>query len=117
MQVVKSKIGNAEVLIQSVDEDIDILGETVSADVDRSVSQSKAVGASRHVSIADAFDQAKGVIFSVAEQCGQEYNSLPVKPSEFSLEFSLKFAGKGNAWVFSFEGESVLKVSMAWKDQ
>ena len=114
MQVIKTKVSGAEILIQTVD--VDIVNREASSGECSSLANTEPTSITND--IADAFDKAKSAIFGIAEQCGEQLNSkfkqLNNKPSEFALEFSLSLAEKGSIWIVSGEISAALKVSMKW---
>jgi hypothetical protein len=109
MRTVRTTIGNTEVLIEAIDENVEVLGPPAGG------------RATRPTSITDdlqkAYGKAKAIIAEIAEDISKEIHevSSASRPAELALEFDLGFSAQAGAWVITGKGECALKVTMTWK--
>lgn len=116
MDVVKTKIGDIEVLIESCGEktSTDESGHSVGG-----LRNTMKTG-SRHTTekLADtAFEEVKKIISNMAKIHEKGLEDNPDKPDEFTLEFSLSFSAASNLWILGCESNAVMKVGMTWKSK
>lgn len=114
MDVIKTKIGDVVVLIESCDHKIPVdeseystgaLQNTMKTGVKQTVEK-----------ISDTtFEEVKKLISNMARVCEKELEEHPNKPDEFILEFSLSFSAKNSLWILGCESNAVMKVGMKWK--
>ena len=114
MDMIKTKIGDVVVLIESCDKrerndedesSMGILQNTMKTSVKETAEK-----------ITDtAFEEIKKILVNVANSCEKELEECINKPDEFTLDFSLSFSGKNNLWIFGCESNAVMKVGMKWK--
>ncbi len=109
MKVVKDKIGNADILIQTLETELDI----VNAEPDGP----QLVDTGLEEDIKDAYGAAKTVIKEIAADIGADLNTLPAeaRPKDVEMEFHLGFSAGANIWVLSGQGEYAFKVKMTWQ--
>ena len=111
MKVVRTAIGNTEVLIRVLDEThLEEIGNDMS--FDGSLRNTSKTGITEELK--NAFETAKDVIFEIVDACECELKKRDKKPSELSLDFSMSLSAKGNIWVVGCEGTTALKVSLKW---
>lgn len=114
MDVIKTKIGDVVVLIESCDNKLTVhdserLGSGLQNTMKTGVKQTTE-------KIADAaFEELKKIISNMARSCEEELEEHINKPDEFTLEFSLSFSAKNSLWILGCESNAVMKVGMKWK--
>ncbi len=109
MQVIREKIGETHVLIETMDAEMEVIGAPPTRRNTKEVSISSEVE--------DAYRKAKSVIRSIAEDIGDDMGRVAeaARPSSVELEFSMGFSSKVNSWVLTGQGEFVLKVKLKWE--
>lgn len=109
MKAVKETIGNVTILIQMVDEDLEIVGESQSGYATRPTGIAD--------EIKDAYAKAKLVIRNIAEDIGAELKSLHAnaRPKEVEMEFNMGLSAQAGVWILSGTGDYALKVKMTWE--
>ncbi len=114
MDMIKTKIGDVVVLIESCDQKAPV-GE--SEYITGGLQNTMKTGVKQKTEkIAEtAFDEVKKVISNMANVCEKELAEHLNKPDEFTLEFSLSFSAKNNLWILGCESNAVMKVGMKWK--
>jgi hypothetical protein len=109
MKVLKEKIGNAEVYIQTLDDDLIIVGTT---GTERATEKT-----SLEDDFRSAYQKVKSVVRDIAGDFGTEMKNIggAVCPSEVEMEFSLGLSAEGKiVWLVSGKGEFGLKVNITW---
>lgn len=107
MQVLKDRVGETDVYIQIVDEDV----------VDITQNQE---GFEKHgieEQFRGAFASARTVIRSMANDIASEFKQIPkaARPKQIDVEFSLALSTAGTVWILTSKGECTLKVKMSWE--
>jgi|SRR5580704_11642607 hypothetical protein len=109
MQAVRTSIGGTEVLIESMDNEVEVLGGPPGE------------RATQTTSLADdlrrSYAQAKAVIREIAADVGDEVHKVTAaaRPAEVQLEFDLGFSAQLGAWIIAGKGDCALRVTMTWK--
>ena len=109
MQTVRTSIGDAEVLIETLDNEVEVLGAPGGARATQTTGITD--------DLRKAYGQAKSVIREIAQDVGQEVHQLTAvtRPNELQLEFDLGFSAQVGAWIITSGGNCALKVTMTWK--
>lgn len=109
METVRTSIGDTEVLIAAIDENVEILGAPPGGRATRTTGITDDL---RH-----AYEKAKTVIAEIASDIGKQMHDVAAtsRPAELELEFDLGFSAQAGAWVITGKGECALKVTMTWK--
>ena len=109
MKVIEEKIGNATILVQALDEELEIIGK-------------KQEGRSTHVTgvndkLQEAYKEIKVAIRSIAQDIGQELSEIKETtcPKQVEMEFNMGISLKaGPIWLLSGSGNYGLKIKMIW---
>ena len=106
MGVIKTKIGSAEVFIETVDTKVQgaFPGMMDTADRDR-------VGDKIH----DAFESAKDVIHGVVQEFSEIITWGVDSPNEVKVAFSMSLTTEGNLWLIKSGSNMTLNVELTWK--
>jgi len=110
MKAIKETIGNTTILIQAIEEDLDIIGETASG------RATELTGVEDQLK--EAYSKTKLVINAIAEDIGAHLKKIrsSVRPDEVEMEFSIGISAQaGPIWILSGKGETGLKVTMTWE--
>lgn len=106
MGVVRTKIGNAEVLIETVETKTQEAFPGMTDTADRNTVSDK---------IYDAFESAKDVIQGIV----QEFSGIIAQgvnpPDETKISFSMSLTAEGNLWLIKSGSNMTLNVEMTWK--
>lgn len=106
MGVVRTNIGNVEVLIETVETEKQEAFPGMTDTADRNTVSDK---------IYDAFESAKDVIQGIVGEFS-EINALGVNsPDETKISFSMSLAAEGNLWLIKSGSNMTLNVEMTWK--
>ena len=107
MKAIRETIGNTEVLIQSMnDDELEIVNE--SGVIETGVGDE----------LNGVYIKAKNVIKSIAEDMGQELESIRKKAhiSQMEMEFSLGFSAETKTLLlFGAKTDSGLKIKLVWQ--
>lgn len=116
MDIIKTKIGDVEVLINSGDQK-ELHQEYDSKD--GALQNTMKTGARQTArKIANhAFEDVSKIVFEIAEGCGKKLKECDNGPNEFNVEFALSFSQNSNMWIFGCENNIVMKVGMQWKSK
>ena len=109
MKVLQEKIGNADVYIQTLDDDLVVVGTTESVRATTPTSLEADVRA--------AYQKVKSVVRDIAGDFGAELKNIggAVTPSQVEMEFSLGLSAEGKiVWLVTGKGEFGLKVNITW---
>lgn len=109
MKVIQEKIGNAEVYIQTLDERIDIVGNSGTERATQATSLEDDIRA--------AYTKIRLVVRDIAADFGAELKTIggQVNPKEVPMEFSLGLSAEGKiVWLVSGKGEFGFKVNITW---
>jgi hypothetical protein len=108
MQTVRASIGDAEVLIEAIDSDVEILGAPAGTRATQATGMAD--------DLRRSYAQAKSVIREIADDIGNELHQLAAssRPSGLQIEFDLGFSAQVGAWVITGKGDCSLKVAMTW---
>lgn len=109
MQAVRTSIGDTEVLIEAIDENVEVLGAPAGGRATRTTGITD--------DLRQAYAKAKTVIAEIADDISKEMQDVSAasRPAELALEFDLGFSVQAGAWVITGKGECALKVTMTWK--
>lgn len=106
MGLIKTKAGNAEVLIETMNVNTQSvfpgMTDTVAGDV---------IGGK----VLKAFKSGKEVINGIAEELSEIATNAVNPPDETKIGFSMSLSTEGNLWVVKGEGSATLNVEMTWK--
>jgi hypothetical protein len=109
MKAVKETIGNTSVLIQTMDEELEVIGAPQEGPdiVDTGIEEE----------IKEAYAKAKAVIKGIAEDIGTELNTLQAeaRPKQMEIEFNLGLSAQARVWIVGAKTEYALKVKMTWE--
>ena len=106
MGLIKTKAGNAEVLIETMNVNTQ---SAFPGMTDTAVSD--AIGGK----VLEAFKSAKEVIDGIAEEFSDIATNAVNPPDETKIGFSMSLSTEGNLWVVKGEGSVTLNVEMTWK--
>jgi hypothetical protein len=109
MKVLQERIGDANVYIQTLDDDLIIVGMSGSGRATTTTSLEDDVRA--------AYQKVKSVVRDIAGDFGKELKNLggQVCPSQVEMEFSLGLSAEGKiVWLVTGKGEFGLKVNITW---
>lgn len=113
MDMIKTKIGDVEVMIESCDQRIPARENEYSTGA---LQNTMKTGMKRSTEkAADTFEQFKKIVSNMASVCEEEQEKCLNKPDEFTLDFSLSFSAKNSLWILGCESNAVIKVGMKWK--
>lgn len=112
MRVIVEKIGNTTVLLETFEEDLELLNVS---DEGRST---QLTGIEDRIST--AYADVKTLIKTIAEDIGTEIKnaSSDVRPQQIEMSFNIGISAQaGPVWILSGRGEYALKVKMIWDFQ
>lgn len=109
MKTVKTIIGNTNVLIKALDDD---LFSEVDVINDGSLRNTTKTGIKDDLK--NSFEKAKTTIFEMVNSFENELEKRDKRPSEFSLEFTLSLSTKSDIWIIGCESNTGLKVNLKW---
>jgi hypothetical protein len=107
MRVVSATIGSNEVLLETIDENIELVG-------------GKKVRATKTTGFEDKFDaswyRAKEVVASISKDVKGTIEEISKhnQPQHIELEFNLGFSSKLDMWVVTGEGSCGFKFKLQW---
>ncbi len=109
MKAVRETIGSISVLIQTMDEELEVIGVTQEGPdiVDTGIEDE----------IKEAYAKAKAVIKGIAEDIGAELHTLQAeaRPKQMEIEFNMGFSAEAKAWIVGAKTDYALKVKMTWE--
>ena len=108
MKVIKETIGNTTIVIQTIDESLEVLGEE-----NGRATQLTGVGDK----IEGAYAKAKTAIKEIAADIGAELKAIEEmdKPKEVEVEFQIGLSAQvGPVLILGGKGESAMTVKMTW---
>ncbi|MDR0493099.1 MAG: hypothetical protein LBH74_05625 [Nitrososphaerota archaeon] len=112
MKVVKTKVGNTEILIQTIED------ERLGLNLDQTSGRRTEPTASKNIISSDAFEKAKNIIIEIAKEVELGIKEHRLNPSKFEIALSLSLSANAKFWIIGGEASSILKVKMQWaKDQ
>lgn len=111
MQAVQEKIGDVDVLIQTLDDRVSVVNQSHSGPAISDTSiQDRAK---------DAYVRAKSIIRAFAEDIGNDLGNLRIEEganlSSMEVEFSMGFSTQLGVWVLGAQGQGALSVRMTWE--
>lgn len=108
MRAIRTKIGTADILVETIDDPLEVIGQTGS---ERLTETTGVVD-----QLKDAYGKAKTTIKEIAQDVGQDLVHLggDNRPEKVELEFGLGLSAGAGVWIITAKGESVLKVKMTW---
>lgn len=106
MGVIKTKVGNAEVLV-----------ETFSVNTQDNFPGMTDTSSSNGISdkLLDVFQSAKDVIDGIVEEFSDIATNSINPPDETKIGFSMSLSTEGNLWVVKGSGNVTLNVELTWK--
>lgn len=110
MKVIKESIGNTTVLIQTIEEDLLVVGKSQGG------RATQLTGITDNVKA--AYSNTKSLIKSIAEDIGNELESIQgmARPKQVEMEFNIGISAQaGPVWILSSKGDYGLKVKMTWE--
>lgn len=110
MRAVSTTIGDTEVLIEALEDELEILGAV------RGGRATQTTGVVED-ELRHAYEKAKSTIKEMAQDIGQELRQLTTtaRPKQVELEFNMGFSASAGVWVVSGKGDCGLKVKMTWQ--
>lgn len=116
MDVIKTKVGDVEVLIDPCDQR-ELLQEYES--IEGALQNTMKTGARQTAKkiTNNAFEDVRKMIFEMAKSFGKELKECDNEPDEFNVEFSLSFSINSSMWILGCENNVVMKVGMKWKSE
>ena len=109
MNVIKTRVGNAEVLIEAVSVQRDSFG---------GMQDTSTHGNSIPAEIAEnAFRDAQDVIRNIAEEFSQAWQDKSFMPDETKIGFSMSVTTTGDLWIVKAGNSMTLDVEMTWKKE
>ena len=114
MKAIKDKVGNVTVLIQTLDDELEVVG---------SESEPKIIETSISEKVQSIYSEIKSTITNIADDIGAELNKLgkKTKPSQVEMEFNVGVSSEGKVGIdkivvlgVSAKGEYAFKVKMIW---
>ena len=109
MRTVKETLGNTVVLIQTEDDDIEIVN--ISAE-----NRPNIIETGRGDEIKNVYSGAKSIIKYIAEDIGNELNNLQteIPPKQVDIEFNMGFTAQAGIWILGAKNDFALKVKITW---
>ncbi|CAK8716679.1 hypothetical protein GCAAIG_06085 [Candidatus Electronema halotolerans] len=110
MKAIQETIGNTQVLIQAMDNEVEVLNSENDGPA--------LVNTGIEDDIKDVYRKAKAAIKNIAEDLGQEFDSIrkTAHAQQMEVEFSMGFSAEAKAWVvFGAKADSGLKVKLTWQ--
>lgn len=108
MKAVQETIGNSTVLIQTLDDELEVLNADQGGPdlVDTGIEEK----------LQEAYAKAKSVIKNIAEDIGGGLNTLnaETRPKQLEIEFNMGLSSEAKAWVLGAKSNCGLKVKMVW---
>ena len=109
MKAVKETIGNTSVLIQTMEETPEIVGEAGEGPdiVDTGIGEE----------LKEVYAKAKAVIKGIAEDIGTGFNTLQAeaRPKQMEIEFTMGLSAEAKTWIIGAKTDYALKVKMTWE--
>lgn len=118
MKVIKDKIGDTSVLIQTIQEPVEVLPNTTQKEEpsieNTAITENK---------INEAYKSVKSVITEIATDLGEEFSSIknPQRPSQVEMEFSIGISGEVKAGIekiivlgVSTKNDYAFRVKLTW---
>lgn len=106
MGIIKSKAGNVEVLIETINVNTP---DTFPGMMD--TAGSDGIGGK----LLNAFESAREVIDGIAEEFLEVATNAVNPPDEKKVKFGMSLSTEGNLWVLRGEGSVTLNVELTWK--
>lgn len=110
MKVIEETIGSTPVLIQTMDDELEIVGG------EQGGRATQLTGIEDKIK--DAYVQTKSVIKEFAQDVGAELAEIrtTARPKEVQMEFNIGISAQyGAILVFGGKGETGMKVTMTWE--
>jgi hypothetical protein len=107
MKVIKAKIRESEILVGTIDDDIDLPESNGRATQTTSIPDR----------INTCWDTAKELITTISEDVGSAIISASNKtqPCQVEMELSIGFSAKTGMWVLTGKGNCGFKVKLVWE--
>ena len=109
MKTVKETIGNTSVLIQTMDEELEVINADQEGPdiVDTGIEEE----------MKEAYAKAKSVIKGLAEDMGNELGNIQrdARPKQMEIEFNLGLSAQAGVWILGAKTDYALKVKMTWE--
>lgn len=106
MGVIRTKIGNAEVLVETVETRMKESFPGMTDTADRNTVSDK---------ISDAFESAKDVIQGIVQEFSGIIAQGVDSPDETKISFSMSLTAEGNLWLIKSGSNMTLNVEITWK--
>lgn len=114
MKVIRDNVGDVTVLIQTIEDDLEVVGqEKGPAIVETSISKK----------LTSVYSEIKSTITNIAQDVGTELTNIgdKVKPNQVEMEFNIGISSEGKAGLdkiivlgVSAKGEYAFRVKMMW---
>lgn len=110
MKAIKETIGNTTIIIQTLEDDLEIIGgDHIGRDTQLTSTEDQ---------LKDAYGKVKAMINVIAEDMGTQLRDIQsrVGPKEVEVEFNIGISAQaGPIWILGGKGEAGLKVTMTWE--
>lgn len=106
MGVIRTKVGNAEVLIETVDTKMNESFSGMADTGNKSTISDK---------VYDVFENAKEVIQGVVQEVSEIVVQDINPPDETKVSFGMSLSTEGNLWLIKSGGSLTLNVELTWK--
>jgi hypothetical protein len=110
MKAIRETIGSTTMLIQTMDGDVEIVGETQGG------RSTQLTGIEDQLEV--AYTNVRSAIKDIAEDIGAELENIraSARPKQVEMEFNMGISAQaGPVWILSGKGEYGLKVKMTWE--
>jgi non-canonical (house-cleaning) NTP pyrophosphatase len=106
MLVAKTSIGKQAILIETVEDDVQIVGDEGGRQTQPTAIED---------TLGEAYQRAKDVITTMAADFAKDIREFVTSGQKVELEFSLGLSATSGLWVISGKGEAAIKVKMMWE--
>ena len=113
MKMIRERIGDTDVLIQTIEKEYINSGSTKG--IIPTGKETKETGIEENIQ--GAYSKAKSLIKNIAEDLGRELDSVreTAQVKQMEVEFSIGFSAEAKPWVvFTTKADSSLKVKLIW---
>lgn len=110
MKAIQEKIGDVQILIQAIDEEIEVLGEAQNKRDTRTTGTGD--------KLKKTYDKLQSVLKTLAEEVGSHLKNIESssRPKQVEAEFKLGLSAQfGPVWLLSGKGDYSIKVKMTWE--
>jgi hypothetical protein len=108
MLVARTSIGKQPVLIETVQEGIEIVGQGSGRQTQPTAIED---------TLGDAYNRVKEVITTIAADFDKNLKEFIASGQKVELEFSLGLSASTGLWVISGKGEAALKAKIVWEEK